>query len=119
MSDVLALTARHAAAFLDGLDAAPVAPTATPSQLRESLGGPLAQAGLPAEQVIEELVRDVRGGIMGSAGGRLYAWVIGGGLPAALAADWLTATWDQNVALYAGSPAAAVIEEVAGAWLKE
>ncbi len=40
-------------------------------------------------------------------------------MPSALAADWLTSTWDQNAALYACSPAAAVVEEVAGAWLKD
>jgi glutamate/tyrosine decarboxylase-like PLP-dependent enzyme len=40
-------------------------------------------------------------------------------LPAALAADWLTAAWDQNATLYACGPAAAVVEEVAGGWLKE
>ena len=36
-------------------------------------------------------------------------------MPAALAADWLTSAWDQNAAMYAISPAAAVAEEVAGA----
>jgi hypothetical protein len=41
----------------------------------------------------------MRGGIMGSAGGRFFGWLIGGSLLATLAADWLTSTWDQNAAL--------------------
>src|SRR6185295_10688147 len=54
---------------------------------------------------------------LGSAGGRFFGWVIGGALPAALGADWLTTAWDQNAGLYACGPAAAVVEEVAAAWL--
>jgi glutamate/tyrosine decarboxylase-like PLP-dependent enzyme len=45
--------------------------------------------------------------------------VIGGTLPAAMAADWLTTVWDQNAASNLTAPAEAVVEEVAGAWLKE
>jgi glutamate/tyrosine decarboxylase-like PLP-dependent enzyme len=116
---LLERTAAHAATFLEGLDTAPVATTATLSELRAALGGPLPVAGASAEQVIDELVRGVDGGILGSAGGRFFGWVIGGGHPAALAADWLTAAWDQNAALYACGPAEAVIEEIAGAWLKQ
>ena len=59
------------------------------------------------------------GGIVGSASGRYFAGVIGGALPAALAADWLAAAWDQNAVLYATGPAAAIAEEAIGAWLKE
>jgi glutamate/tyrosine decarboxylase-like PLP-dependent enzyme len=51
--------------------------------------------------------------------GRFYPWVIGGALPAALAADWLTSAWDQNAHNFATAPAAAIVEEVAGAWLKD
>ena len=40
-------------------------------------------------------------------------------VPAALAADWLTSVWDQNAHNFACSPAAAMVEEVAGKWLKE
>ena len=53
------------------------------------------------------------------AGGRFFGWVIGGAVPSALAADWLAAAWDQAAGLYAAGPAAAVVEEVAGAWLKD
>jgi len=116
---LLARTASHAADFLEGLDERPVGATATPDELRSALDRPLPESGLPADAVIDELVRDVEGGIVGSAGGRFFGWVIGGGVPAALAADWLTASWDQNAALCACGPAAAVVEEIAGRWLKE
>jgi glutamate/tyrosine decarboxylase-like PLP-dependent enzyme len=69
--------------------------------------------------VIEDLLQDVRAGLLGSAGGRFFAWVIGGSLPSALAADWLTSAWDQNAGMYACGPAAAVVEEAAGIWLKD
>ena len=119
LRSLLDQTAEHAASFLEGLETTSVAATATLPELRGALGGALPETGCPTEQVIDELVRDVDGGILGSAGGRFFGWVIGGGHPAGLAADWLTATWDQNAALYACGPAEAVIEEVAGGWLKE
>lgn len=105
--------------FLAGLDDRPVAATADLATLRARLDKELADRGLPAEQVVRELAADVDGGLLGSAGGRFFGWVIGGALPAALAADWLASCWDQNAALYATAPAAAVVEEVAGRWLKE
>jgi len=116
---VLSLAQQHAFSFLNNLDRAPVGATADVETLRTQLDKPLADSGIPAEQVITELVRDVSGGLLGSAGGRFFGWVIGGAVPAALAADWLTATWDQNAALYATSPAAAVVEEISGRWLKD
>jgi glutamate/tyrosine decarboxylase-like PLP-dependent enzyme len=109
----------HSLAHLDNLDTAPVGATAGLADLRARLGRPLAYEGVAPAQVIADLARDVEGGIIGSAGGRFYAWVVGGALPAALAADWLTAAWDQNAGLYAAGPAAAVVEEVAGAWIKD
>ncbi len=105
--------------YLEGLDRESVAATATLETLRKQLMKPLPDRGTSAEQVVAELSRDVQGGLIGSAGGRFFGWVIGGSVPGALAADWLTSAWDQNASLYACSPAAAVVEEVAGAWLKE
>jgi len=118
MGTILQLAARHAGAHLDGLDRTSVAATATLEELRARLGVELKSDGVPAEQVIEDLVAATAGGHLGCAGGRFFAWVIGGALPSALAADWLASAWDQNAALYACGPAAAIVEEVAGAWLK-
>ena len=44
---------------------------------------------------------------------------VGGTLPAALAADWLTSAWDQNAGLYVLAPSASVAEEVAAGWMRE
>ncbi len=109
----------RAVSHLEHLDETSVAATSDAASLREKLDKPLAQHGLPAQQVVEELARDVQGGLLGSAGGRFFGWVIGGALPAAVAADWLTSSWQQNAGLYACAPAAAIVEETVGRWLKE
>jgi glutamate/tyrosine decarboxylase-like PLP-dependent enzyme len=116
---VLERTVELALSYLQSLDAAPVAATTPLAELRRRLGRTLPAEGVDPVTVVEELARDTEGGLLGSAGGRFYGWVIGAGLPAALGADWLTATWDQNAGLYACSPAAAVVEEVCGTWLKD
>ncbi len=109
----------HALAYLGGLDSSSVAPGATHDELRAALSRPLGAHGLLAAEVIDELVADTERGIMGSQGGRFFGWVIGGGLPSAIAADWLTSVWDQNAGIFTAAPAAATVEEVVGAWLKD
>ena len=118
-ADILECATAHAIAYLDSLESRPVATSVTADELRGRLCKPLPEAGVPAEQVIDALVRDVEGGILGSAGGRFFGWVIGGALPVAVAADWLTSAWDQNAGAYACSPAEAIVEEACGTWAKE
>ncbi len=119
MHTVLQRAMQHAEQFLSNLDKRPVAATATLEDLRSRIGVEFNMEGCAPEQVIDELVAATEGGILGCSSGRFFAWVIGGTLPSALAADWLTSTWDQNAAMYAVSPAAAVVEEVVGDWLKD
>ena len=109
----------HARAFLQSLDSRPVAASAGIEELRSRLLRPLPQEGCDAAEVVDELVRAADPGLHASTGGRFFGWVIGGALPAAVAADWLTSVWDQNAGAYAVSPAAAIVEEAVGAWLKE
>ncbi|MEO7713741.1 MAG: aminotransferase class V-fold PLP-dependent enzyme [Gemmatimonadaceae bacterium] len=109
----------HAFAYLDSLDDAPVNATVSLAELRRRFAHALPAEGTDPVTIIDDLAAGVANGLIGNAGGRFYGWVIGGGLPSALAADWLTATWDQNAGLYACSPAAAVVEEVCGEWLKD
>ncbi|HXU29026.1 MAG TPA: aminotransferase class V-fold PLP-dependent enzyme [Thermoanaerobaculia bacterium] len=116
-TSALDLAALAAHRYLDGLDDRQVAATVSREELLSRFDVPLGQAGLPAEQVVDDLVRAAEGGQLGNASGRFFAWVIGGTLPSALAADWLASTWDQNAAIYATSPAASVVEEIAGKWL--
>lgn len=115
----LEIAVQNSLSYLENLERSSVAATVDLHTLRNRLGKMLPTEGVPPENVIEELIEDMQGGLTGSAGGRFYGWVIGGSLPAALAADWLASAWDQNAASYATAPAAAVVEEVAGGWLKE
>jgi glutamate/tyrosine decarboxylase-like PLP-dependent enzyme len=116
---VLELALRQALEYLNKLDEQPVGPTATLGELRARTGKQWNLEGMDATQVIDDLVRDTAGGLNNSANARFYAWVIGGSLPSALAADWLTSTWDQNAGMYMVSPASAIIEETVGRWLKD
>ncbi|HEX6099850.1 MAG TPA: pyridoxal-dependent decarboxylase [Thermoanaerobaculia bacterium] len=110
---------RHALSYLDRLDDAPAGATVTLDELRRRFDVPLTADGVDADAVVDDLVAATRGGFHASSGGRFFAWVIGGTLPAAIAADWLTSVWDQNAPHFSTSPAAAVCEEVTGSWLKD
>ncbi len=105
--------------YLRSLDERHVGPRASETTIGDRLGGPLPDRGRDAVQVIEELAAAVDPGIVASVGPRYYGFVVGGALPAAAAADWLTGAWGQNAALHALSPAAAAAERVAGEWMLE
>jgi glutamate/tyrosine decarboxylase-like PLP-dependent enzyme len=116
---LLARTTELALEFLRGLPERRVAAAASVEELRASLGGDLPERGEDPLQTIERLAGQADPGLVAMAGSRYFGFVIGGHVPASLAADWLTSTWDQNAGLYATSPANSVVEEVAAGWLLE
>jgi glutamate/tyrosine decarboxylase-like PLP-dependent enzyme len=120
MTDTRALlrrTAELAADFLDSLGDRPVFPRVSADELRESLGAPLQDAPLEPEHVVEQLAAAADPGLVAMPSGRYFGFVIGGGLPAALAADWLATAWDQNAGLYVGGPSASVVEQIVREWV--
>ena len=119
MNPELKRAAQLAAEYIDSFDHHKVSEELHPDVLRDKLNKDLTDDGLPPLQVIEELSEDASEGLLNTAGGRFFGWVIGGGLPVSIAADWLTSAWDQNAAAYACAPSAAIIEEVVAKWLKE
>jgi glutamate/tyrosine decarboxylase-like PLP-dependent enzyme len=116
-ASALRLACELAVSYLEALPGRPVGERATLGELRQRLGGPLGEEGEEAAAVLRRLAEGAEPGLMGTAGPRYFGFVIGGSLPAALGADWLTSAWDQNAGLYAVSPAAAVVEEVAAGWI--
>jgi glutamate/tyrosine decarboxylase-like PLP-dependent enzyme len=117
VSELLKRTCEIANEFLAGVGDRPVAQPVDFQALLANMGGDLPVEGEDSRQVIEQLWKFAAPGLVATVGPRYFGFVVGGSLPAAMAADWLTTTWDQNGGLYVLSPAAAAAELVAGGWL--
>jgi len=105
-------------AWLSSLDDRPVPPSVDADEMVRRLGE-LPNGPTPAAEVVDLLAEACEPGLVAIPSGRFFGMVIGGCLPAALGADWLTSAWDQNVGLRGLTPAGAAVEEVAGRWLLE
>jgi glutamate/tyrosine decarboxylase-like PLP-dependent enzyme len=114
---VLERVLEEATGFLEDLPGRRVAARTDVDGVAAALRRPLPEEGAEPLEVIEELIAGAGPGLVAMPSGRFFGWVIGGTLPAALAADWLTSTWDQNAGLLVMSPAAAGAEWVASEWL--
>jgi glutamate/tyrosine decarboxylase-like PLP-dependent enzyme len=114
---ILERVLEEATGFLDGLPSRRVAARTDVEGVAAALRRPFPEEGAEPMEVIEELIAGAEPGVVAMPSGRFFGWVIGGVLPATLAADWLTSTWDQNAGMLASSPAAAGAEWVASEWL--
>jgi glutamate/tyrosine decarboxylase-like PLP-dependent enzyme len=106
----------HAVAWLASLDERSVPASVDADEMVRRLGD-LPDGPTPAADVVDLLAEACEPGLVAIPSGRFFGMVIGGSLPAALGADWLTSAWDQNVGLRSLTPAGAAVEEVAGGWL--
>jgi glutamate/tyrosine decarboxylase-like PLP-dependent enzyme len=115
----LDVATRHARAWLASVQDRPVAARSGIEAIAKALGDGLPAGPTPAEQVIEELATAADPGLVAMGSGRFFGFVIGGTLPAALGADWLTSAWDQNSGLRQVTPAVTALGDVAARWLLE
>jgi glutamate/tyrosine decarboxylase-like PLP-dependent enzyme len=107
----------HALTWLGALDERPLPPSMQVDEIVSIVGGPLPERGLDPAEVVDLLAAAAEPGLMAINSGRFFGWVMGGLLPAGLAADWLVSAWDQNTGLRYATPAASALEETAGNWL--
>jgi glutamate/tyrosine decarboxylase-like PLP-dependent enzyme len=112
----LALAHASALEWLGSLDRRPVGPQTEVEPLLAALDGGLPDAPSDPTDVVELMVRTVDPGLMAIQSGRFFGWVMGGTLPAALAADWLVSAWDQNAGMRSPTPGVVALEETAGTW---
>ncbi|MGH7678133.1 MAG: pyridoxal phosphate-dependent decarboxylase family protein, partial [Gemmatimonadaceae bacterium] len=119
LEELLSAATERSLRYLKSLDTRPVAPSA------EGVGGlsgfdvPLQNDPIDARTVLAQLDEIGSPGTMAMAGPRFFGFVIGGSLPAALAANWLASAWDQNTGLFNSTPTTSVLEQVALRWLLE
>jgi glutamate/tyrosine decarboxylase-like PLP-dependent enzyme len=116
MRDVLLDAADRALRYLESLDERPVAPDSAAVAALSELEVPLPEVPSDPAATIAELDRH-SSAVMAMSGPRFFGFVIGGTLPAALAANWLASAWDQNSAYFRSSPLTEKVEDVALGWL--
>jgi glutamate/tyrosine decarboxylase-like PLP-dependent enzyme len=103
--------------YISGINENPVYPSRDSLEHLQELNKPLSENPVSAEEILKLLDTTVAPATVKTSGGRYFGFVTGGSLPGALIAKLMATVWDQNAAMYVMSPAAALLEEIAGNWL--
>jgi glutamate/tyrosine decarboxylase-like PLP-dependent enzyme len=117
LEELLRSVTERSVQYLVGLQKGNVFPSCEAIDALDKLDEPLPDRPSDIETVIGLLDEIGSPATVLTAGGRYFGFVIGGNLPAALAANWLAGAWDQNAGLRITSPIASVLEQIALGWL--
>ena len=117
LRQLLTSTTERSLAYLSSLDHRHVAPKPGAVERLSKFDVPLQDQPMAAADVLGELDDIGTPATMAMAGPRFFGFVIGGALPAALAANWLAGAWDQNTGLFVSTPGTSTLEQVALKWL--
>lgn len=117
LKEVVDLAAREAAAYFESLPERPVRDPRA-EEIAAGFGGSLPEQGVGASAALDELLSGMDAAVH-AGGPKFFHFINGGATPAALGADWLAATLDQNPGAWVASPLAGRLEQVAIDWLKE
>ena len=117
MQELLSDVATRAFRYLAGINDRPVAPPAAALARLKELGGPLPDAPADPAELLAQLDEIGSPATVATTGGRYFGFVVGGTVPASLAANWLAGAWDQNAAMQLMSPVAATVEEIVEQWV--
>jgi glutamate/tyrosine decarboxylase-like PLP-dependent enzyme len=117
MNQLLQNTAERASRYLETLPERGVAPTPEAIANLKKLDEALPDQPTAPENVLALLDEVGSPATMASTGGRFFGFVVGGALPATVAANWMAGTWDQNAGLVVLSSIAAKLEQVAMRWM--
>ena len=118
-NDALRIAAERARVYVEGIGERSVAPARSSVAALSRFREPFPGEPCDPSEVVRLLDEIGSPATMATTGRRYFGFVIGGALPASMAASWLANSWDQNVALRVMSPTAAELEEVALRWVGE
>jgi glutamate/tyrosine decarboxylase-like PLP-dependent enzyme len=118
LEECLRLVAGEAADYLAKVDSELVRPP-QPVDAAAGIAGALPDEGAGSLAALRTLIEAADASATRSAGPRFFHFVMGGGTPAALGADWLTNALDQIAFNWISSPFAMRLEQISVDWLKE
>ena len=119
MRELLLNAAEKAIKYREEIINRSVAPSKEAIERLKEFDTPFPDNPIEPEKVIDMLDKIGSPATIGISGNRFFGFVIGGSLPATVAASWLSTAWDQNAGLFVGSPVGTVLEEVSLKWLLE
>src|SRR2546428_5502044 len=119
VSALLSQVADAARGYLARVDELPAVGSARRDEATGHFVGELPEDGNGSLATVTSLLTDGVEAATNSAGPKYFHFVTGGSTPAALAADWLASTLDNNAGVWISAPLGSRLEQVAIGWLKD